>query len=160
MYSTSQSISQKSVRPYKITDFDDVLGLLQSNIPDFFDLNELSDFQNYLLHFREDYFVVEFENKIIAAGGVNYLPKEKLARLAWDMVRKNYHKKGLGAMLLNHRIKHIQTKTSYTKVDVRSSQFAFRFYEKQNFKLIHKIKDYWAPGFDLYHLSIDELPKK
>jgi N-acetylglutamate synthase-like GNAT family acetyltransferase len=152
MNSSSNTQSVNILRSYKARDFDNVVDLLKSNIPEFFAPSEIEDFKNYLLHSREDYFVLEREDRIIAAGGINYLPDEDLARLAWDMVHNDFHKKGFGAILLNHRINHIKTFTSFTSVDVRSSQFAFKFYQKHDFRLVCQEKDFWGAGFDLYHL--------
>jgi ribosomal-protein-alanine N-acetyltransferase len=152
MNSSLNTPSDNLLRPYENKDFDNVIDLLKGNIPKFFAPIELEDFKNYLLHSREDYFVLERANQIIAVGGINYLPDDHSARLAWDMVHIDFHKRGFGAMLLNYRMQHIKRHTSFTSVDVRSSQFAFKFYQKQNFRLVCQEKDFWGPGFDLYHL--------
>lgn len=39
---------------------------------------------------------------------------------------------------------------SIPKIIVKTSQVAYKFYEKQVFKLFEIKKDYWAGGFDLY----------
>jgi ribosomal protein S18 acetylase RimI-like enzyme len=40
-----------------------------------------------------------------------------------------------------------------TTIMVRTSQLAYKFYEKNGFILKEIEKDYWAKGFDLYSMT-------
>jgi len=59
----------------------------------------------------------------------------------------------LGTKLLNYRIDKLNSFESIQKITVRTSQVAYKFYEKQGFKLFEIKKDYWAEGFDLYNME-------
>ncbi|MNT72573.1 hypothetical protein D3C72_2111900 [compost metagenome] len=63
----------------------------------------------------------------------------------------------MGTKLLNHRIHKLNSIDSIQKIIVRTSQVAYRFYEKQGFKLFEIKKDYWAEGFDMYTMEYEQL---
>lgn len=70
------------IRPYFQNDKIAVIELLRSNTPTFFDPAEEKYLIEYLNKELEDYFVVEENNDIIGAGGVNYFLQEKIARIS------------------------------------------------------------------------------
>lgn len=132
------------IRSYNHRDKEKVLQILDLNTPAFFDAIERKEFIQYLENEVEDYFVVEENNEIIGAGGINYFPKERKARIAWDMIKPNAQGKGIGRHLTQHRIDHINTKKGFDLIIVRTSQLAFQFYEKLNFKIV-KLKKTFGP---------------
>lgn len=146
------------IRPYSHNDKDDVVLLLELNTPEYFDLAEKNDFEKYLNEGVEDYFVIEYKGKIVGAGGINYIKHESTARFSWDMINPNLQGLGYGRELILHRIKHINTQCEINKIEVRTSQYAYRFYEKMNFKLVKIEKDYWAEGYDLYLMELHNVP--
>ncbi len=142
-----------TIREYHKSDRAGVLGLLDSNTPDYFALSERADMEHYLDHELEDYFVVEKEGRIIGAGGINYVPEKKRAVLAWGMITPDLHGKGIGTILTKHRIEHINAMVEIESMIVRTTQLTYKFYEKMNFKLVKTQNDYWGEGFDLYHME-------
>ena len=143
------------IRAYRSEDKLEVMELLRKNIPAFFASEEEEDFQQYLEKEQEDYFVYKEGLKIIGAGGINYFPKENEARISWDMIDPEYHGKGIGSKLVRHRLQHIQERAEgIDTIIVRTSQVAFRFYEKMGFELKRIEKDFWAEGFDLYLMKM------
>lgn len=68
------------IRYYCTKDREELIELMQLNIPHYFALSELEDFITYLDKNVEDYFVVEDSAKIIACGGINYFPDQRQAR--------------------------------------------------------------------------------
>ncbi|NAA11186.1 GNAT family N-acetyltransferase, partial [Escherichia coli] len=42
---------------------------------------------------------------------------------------------------------------SIQKITVRTSQLAYKFYEKQGFTLKEIQRDYWAKDFDMYSME-------
>ncbi len=102
----------------------------------------------------EDYFVVEINNTIVGAGGINYSPKEQSAIISWDLIAPSYHGKGIGTQLTQFRIKHIHTKPNVNSIIVRTSQLAYPFYKKMGFNLETIKKDYWAIDYDLYYMTM------
>ena len=128
-----------------------VLELLDLNTPEFFDPEERAEFEAYLDHEKEDYFVYVEGDQIIGVGGINYFPEEKTARIAWDMIHPDHHGKGIGSKLTQHRIDCVkQHPLGYTRIIVRTSQLAYKFYEKMGFRLVEITENYWAEGYHLY----------
>ena len=143
------------IRAYRSEDKLAVMELLRKNIPAFFASEEEEDFLHYLENELEDYFVYQEGIKIIGAGGINYFPKEKAARISWDMIDPECQGKGIGSKLVRHRLRFILEKSERVNtITVRTSQVAFRFYEKMGFELEKVEKDYWAEGFDLYLMKM------
>lgn len=139
---------------YKQINKDDVVSLLSLNTPIFFAPEEKKEFIHYLENVLEDYFVIEENNQILACGGINYFPEEKLARLSWDIVHPNYHGKGLGKLLCQHRINLLKNNSKIDKIVVRTSQFTYKFYEKNRFRLTEVVENYWAKGYHLYKMEM------
>lgn len=146
------------IRDYRTNDKSEVIDLLRLNTPEYFDPSEEKDFENYLDHQAEDYFVYEVNSKIIGAGGINYCLKDKLARISWDMIDPKLQGKGIGKKLIQYRLKRINENPEIEQIMVRTSQLAYQFYEKFGFELERVEKDFWAKNFDLYQLTIKNNP--
>lgn len=140
------------IRPYHPEDHPALLALFQHLVPEYFAPAEEADYRHYLNHEAEGYFVAETEGRIIAAGGLNQAPEAGVMRLAWDLVHSQCHGQGWGSQLIQHRLAQLQQRSDIHTIEVRSSQLAYRFYQRQGFTLCQVEKDYWAPGFDLYRL--------
>lgn len=138
------------IRKHTLSDNSKILTLFDSNTPKYFSPTERKDLENYLEKEIEDYFVLETHDKILATGGINY--NSDVAIISWDFVDPNFQGKGLGSILLNHRIKYIQKNNPGYPIKVRTSQLTDKFYEKNGFQEIQRIKDYWAKGFDLVEM--------
>lgn len=127
--------------------------------PTFFDASERSDYRHYLRQEKEDYYIVLNNEICVAAGGINYEPERKKAFISWDLIHPDFHGKGIGRKLMQHRLKRIQSHSNAEQIIVRTSQLVYPFYEKQGFVLEKTVKDYWAEGFDLYQMSM-KIAKK
>jgi len=143
------------IRDYSIEDKPKLIELLRLNTPEYFDVSEEIDFENYLDNEVEDYFVYLENSKIIGAGGINYFPKENLARISWDMIDPEFQGKGIGKKLTKHRINHLNKNPNIELIVVRTTQLVYKFYEKIGFKLEKVEKDFWAKGFDLYLMQMN-----
>ncbi|MFK7756672.1 MAG: GNAT family N-acetyltransferase [Flavobacteriales bacterium] len=144
------------IRQYKKADKPKVLELVRLNTPEFFHPSEENDLNVYLENELEEYFVFEEEGEIVGAGGLNYFPKEQSARISWDVVSPEAHGKGIGSQLVQFRIKQAFSRSEVRTLIVRTSQLAYKFYEKQGFKLDEVKKDFWAEGYDLYLMSMSK----
>ena len=142
-----------NIRPYTPTDKLAVVKLLQLNTPAFFDESEQIDLEHYLDNETEDYFVIESDSEIIGAGGINYFLSENHARIAWDFIHPDQHRKGTGRLLTQHRLNHLKSYPEVHKIIVRTSQHVYKFYEKLNFKIVAIKPDFWAVGYDLYEME-------
>lgn len=143
------------IRLYTIKDRSKVIALLRQNIPEYFDPSEESYFEKYLDNDVEDYFVYEYNTEIIGAGGINYFPEEKLARISWDIIDPKSQGKGIGKKLIQYRINRLNANPNVEWIVVRTSQLAYKFYEKMGFKLEKIEKDFWAKNFDLYQMQME-----
>lgn len=143
------------IRSYQAGDKPHLLALLQLNTPTYFAPAERTDYEQYLAHELEDYYILEQDNQVVGAGGINYVDRGQTARISWDLLHPDYQGKGLGSQLVQHRIAHIKGKPGIHQIVVRTSQLVYPFYEKQGFQLVLTQKDYWATGYDLYQLQID-----
>jgi len=122
------------------------------NTPQYFAKTEIKDFDHYLDSAIEQYFVIEINDKIVGSGGINFEKTSKTGKLSWDIINPDFQGKGLGTDLLKHRIALLQSMPDVEKITVRTSQFAFQFYEKNGFVLEETQKDFWAKGFDMYKM--------
>ncbi|AHM59051.1 acetyltransferase [Flammeovirgaceae bacterium 311] len=143
------------IRPYTTGDKQELISLLKLNIPQYFAESEEDDFIEYLDCYLEDYFVVEEGGKLIGSGGINYFPEDGIAPISWDMIHPAYQGKGFGKSLTLHRISNIRKNPAIRRVVVRTTQLAYKFYEKVGFTLLKTEKDFWAEGFDLYQMTLD-----
>ncbi|KGE13321.1 GNAT family N-acetyltransferase [Sphingobacterium deserti] len=140
------------IRPYQSTDKATLLELLRLLVPTYFAEEEIADLSEYLDNEVERYFVAEEQGKLVAAAGINFEKEHGIGKLSWDFVHPDKHGRGLGKMLLNYRIDLIIKMPQVQEITVRTSQLAYRFYEKHGFKVVDIQKDYWAPGFDMYKM--------
>lgn len=158
----------QKIRIYTEKDKNQLIKLIQLNIPTYFDSSEEEEFVEYLETKKEDYFVIEDKttNQIIGCGGINYFFDDiaifgkdskngkNLARISWDIIHPNFQGQGIGKRLLLHRINHIQSQ-GIKCIVVRTSQLAYKFYQKVGFELEKTEKDFWAKGFDLYQMKMN-----
>lgn len=144
------------IRPYTPEDNDKLLEILRLNTPVFFHPKEEEDFVDYLKNHVQYYFVAEDAGMIIGAGGFNTgFDKGKTVRISWDMIHPDSQGKGIGKMLTQFRINQIKQLPLVDKIVVRTTQLAYKFYQKNGFELEKTEKDFWAAGFDLYQMKLE-----
>jgi ribosomal protein S18 acetylase RimI-like enzyme len=142
-----------NIREYQIKDKDSVLNLFFLNTPEFFSVEEEKDLVYYLDHEIEYYFVLEFNNQVVGCGGFNFSGDDTNGKIAWDIVHPGFQGKSFGRKLLDYRIERMKTFKKLKAITVRTSQLAYKFYEKSGFQLIEVEENYWAEGFDLYKMG-------
>lgn len=144
------------IRPYEEKDKESVINCMRSNVPEHFEHSEIDDLIYYLENEIEDYFVLEYDGKIKAASGINY--EQKQGKLSWDFVDADAQGKGFGSKLLKHRLSILRDNADIDLITVRTSQTAYRFYQKHQFAVQRIVKNYWADGFDLYEMTYKPKP--
>jgi GNAT superfamily N-acetyltransferase len=140
------------IRPYNIEDKSKLIEILKLNVPEYFAESEIEDLDNYLDDEIEQYFVAELNKEIIGAGGINFESDYKIGIISWDFMNPKFQGIGLGTNLLRYRIELLKSMKSIEIISVRTSQLAYKFYEKNGFVLKEIKKDYWAKGFDMYKM--------
>ena len=146
-------IEKLTIREYKATDKDNVLAILKLNVPAYFAESEIKDLEDYLENNLEKYYVIAIEQQIIGAGGINFEDKGKTAKISWDFIDPKFQGLGIGQSLLKYRIDLVKSIDNSITIMVRTSQLAYKFYEKNGFILQEIEKDYWAKGFDLFSMT-------
>jgi ribosomal-protein-alanine N-acetyltransferase len=133
-----------------------------SNTPSFFAPVEQPLFESWLDDLekgrqRKDaviYNYVLFEDQLpVASGGFYVGALDHKARMAWGMVHRAHHRRGLGREFLNFRIRRIRQMFPYSLIALDTTQFSFGFYEKQGFVVTGITKDFYAPGMDRYDME-------
>ncbi len=132
-----------------------MLSVFRANTPKFFSPDEESDLISFLDHEIEEYYVLLVDNQIIGSGGVNYENNRTIGIISWGMIHPDYHGKYLGTKLLKYRIRQLHKNKTVESIRVRTSQHVYRFYEKQGFKLVNVVNDYWVKGIDLYEMQYE-----
>ena len=143
------------IRKYTSFDQDSILEMLRLNTPTYFAPEEKDDLINYLNNHSENYFVIEYGKAIVSCGGFNFSDEKNVIRISWDMVDPQYQGMGFGSRLTTFRIELIKQIPNVKRISVRTSQLAFKYYERFGFKLEEVVKDFWAPGFDMYRMEMN-----
>jgi ribosomal protein S18 acetylase RimI-like enzyme len=141
------------IREYKNSDKEVVLNLLRLNTPKYFSPDEEKDLIYYLENEIDYYFVLEINNQIVGAGGINFSDDKTIGKISWDIFHPEFQGKSLGSQLLIYRIEKLRQFKDIQQISVRTSQLVFKFYEKLGFELIEIVEDYWAKGFHLYQMK-------
>ena len=126
------------IREYLTTDKEVVMNLIKLNTPNFFAKEEVNDLSNYLDKGIELYYVLLVDGKVVGCGGINFAEKRTIGKI-------------------RYRIEVLKAIPSIKKITVRTSQLAYKFYEKQGFTLNEIKRNYWADGFDMYSMQYNEL---
>jgi len=142
------------IRSYTPSDYESAIRLLKANTPHYFHPDEEVDFRNYLAGELDDYYVLLIDQKVVGVAGLNYNHADELAVFAWAMVHPAMHGQGLGRRLVAHRLAHLAASVPHYRVQVRTSQHTYGFYEKMGFTLQNIVKDYWAPDMHLYDMIL------
>lgn len=146
------------IREYTRADKAAVMQLFILNTPRYFSMEEEAGFLEYLDAKVEKYFVMEVEQVIAGAGGINYSDDCATGVISWDMLHPDYQGRGLGRRLLEYRISMLKNTEGIQRITVRTSQLTYRFYEKSGFQIRETVKDYWAKGFDLCFMEYRMSP--
>ena len=64
------------------------------------------------------------------------------------------HKEVALEKLTQHRINYLKGNSQIEIIRVRTSQHAYKFYEKMGFKLEKIKRNYWAKNFDMYIMQM------
>jgi [ribosomal protein S18]-alanine N-acetyltransferase len=140
------------IREYIKQDREMVLDLFRLNAPKYFAPEEETDLAFYLDHEIEFYFVLELDKVIVGCGGFNFSEDKTNGIISWDILHPDFQGRSLGRNLLNYRIERLKKFPQVQQITVRTSQLAYKFYEKLGFKIIEVVENYWAKGFHLYKM--------
>jgi ribosomal protein S18 acetylase RimI-like enzyme len=148
------------IRPYSQNDRKELLAILNANVPLFFHPDEVHDFSRYLDTHADFYLVCQEDDRIQGGSGWYYHRAEKLGSVSWVFCRPDGQGKGYGTRLVEHCLALLREEKDLAKVVVRTSQLAFKFFQKFKFEVVRTEKNYWASGFDLYLMEMKQIGLK
>ena len=142
------------VRPYAPSARAACLALFDSNLPEFFAAHERDDFARFLDEPGATILVLETTGpELIACGGYYIRDGSGKGGLAWGMVARGWHRRGVGRTLLHARLRALQT-AGADVVTVRTSQHSRGFFEREGFEEVRVVRDGFAPGIDMIELRL------
>ncbi len=145
---------QLSVRDYDAGDRAACLYLFDSNTPEFFAPEERGEYRRFLDHLPCSYIVLSSPDEgVVAAGGYYVREPPSPGGLAWGLVARAWHRRGVGSELLQLRLSRLRA-SHVQSVRVRTSQRSRGFYERAGFRLVRVVPQGFAPNADLVELSL------
>jgi [ribosomal protein S18]-alanine N-acetyltransferase len=153
-----------NIRPYKLADREACIELFKGNMPKYFSISELPEFELWLdaqetkkeQHSdtrNEQYFVVEIMDEIVGCGGYARINPDEVG-LTWGMVSQALHGKGIGKVFLEYRLDAIKSWFSSASVILDTTQLSYGFFERLGFKVIDITKDFYGQGLDRYDMKL------
>ena len=121
-------------RLYQDTDREACLAVFDTNLPDYFAAHERDKFSAFLQALPGPYFVMEHNDAVVACGGYA-LSSPLSARLTWGIVRREFHRQGLGRFLLLYRLRSLtRDHPAVEMVGLATTAQAAPFFESQGFR--------------------------
>lgn len=132
------------IRPYATSDREAALVCFRSNVPAFFSAQEEDWFISALDEPDGPNFVVVCDGQVVGFGGYEVSTTYNHAVLVFGQIHAQWHGKGLGSLLLQHRIQHLKTHAPPTKYLIIDTTLKVApFYVKQGFEIVA----HWREGF-------------
>lgn len=142
------------IRPYQPTASASLLNIFQMNVPAAFGANEVAEYAEFLNTHTDPYFVAEHNGQVVGACGAYMTQDQQTARISWILTNPGTHELSVGSALMGHCLDLIRQWPTVRHIECRTSQVAYRFFEKFGFALHYTKPDKWAPGLDLYFMSM------
>ena len=141
-------------RPYTAADAGACLALFDGNVPTYFATSERAEYAAFLAAPECPYFVgVAPDGAVLACGGYFREDDEPATGgLAWGIVDRAWHGRGLGRQLLAMRLAGLATLPGVETLAIRTSQHTERFYARAGFEVVRRVPDGHAPGIDLVEM--------
>lgn len=148
-----------TIEKYNPIDKFECIKVFESNMPQFFLEQELTDFQNWIgQNDCPDFYVLKKDETIIGFGGF-YLELKK-ARLVYGVIDRRYQNKGHGTRLLDYRIQQIKEKDKDLAIGLEATALNYKFFEKLGFKIIEIVPYYYYSTIDKYDMILHTYPLK
>lgn len=144
-----------NIREYRPEDENKIMEVFLENVPKYFAAHEAEEFRMFLREGPSNYYLILVSGNITGAGGFDFTADRQSAYLCWGFLAPAYHGKGIGRQLLDFRIKKISGNEHVTSLKVRTSQLAYKFFERNGFVLKQVVENFWAEGLDLYDMEYE-----
>ncbi|MDX9992185.1 MAG: GNAT family N-acetyltransferase [Anaerolineales bacterium] len=143
-------------RPYQAADQAACLALFDGNTPPYFDPSERPAFESFLERQACPFFVLEQNGQVVACGGYCHQDPGEIV-LAWGMVQRSLHQRGLGSILLSKRIEKILQDDPRARIVIDTSQHSQAFFARRGFRVSGGTENYYGPG--LHRVDMEYCPK-
>ena len=147
-----------TIRPYESTDTETLVRVFRKNVPIAFGENEIAEYADFLTKNTDPYFVADHNGQVVGACGYYLIQDGQTARICWILADPDTKGLGVGRTLLQHNLDLIRQQPTVRLIECSTSQVAYRFFEKFGFQLQYTKPNVWAPGLDLYFMSMPSLP--
>ena len=151
------------IRSYSPTDKASCIATFISNVPVFFTEGEITDYSNFLdslpQRFAENttqYYVVVVDDEVIGAGGFGDKDNSDKFSLAWGLVHNDFHKKGYGEALLNHRLSEFKRLYPTKTLVLDTTQHSYTFFAKYGFEVTEFTPDFYEEGMHRYDMVLNQ----
>src|SRR5207237_6651744 len=97
---------------------------------------------------------MEQDGPIAGCGGYFLTEDKALARLVLGMVRRDWHRQGLGRFLLLFRLREITKAGGVRMVRLETPQHSAPFFESQGFKVVRVANGGYAAALDQVEITM------
>lgn len=140
----SRQTESVHIREYAIADRDAAIACFRSNVPEFFSAGDEDWFTSALDEPDGPNFVVVDDGQVVGFGGYEVSDNYNHAVLVFGQIHAGWHGKGLGSMLLRHRIRHLKSHGPATKYLIIDTTLKVApFYVRHGFEIVA----HWREGF-------------
>ena len=144
-----------TLRPYLPTDAEPLLTVFRKNVPIAFAVVEIDEYARFLPQNNDPYFVAECNGRVAGACGYYLILENSVARICWILSDPDVSGSGVGGALLEHVLNQILIHPTVAVIECQTSQVAYQFFEKFGFVLRNMEPNHWAPGLDLYFMTLE-----
>ena len=154
-----------TIEQYNATHRQSCIEAFRSNVPLFFTVGEVSDFEEFLDSMEGRigaapnnavYFVALHGEEVIGCGGFGHRDGEQVISLAWGLVHNDHHKRGIGKQLLVYRIEKIKEMHPGLPLVLDTTQHSFHFFEQLGFRTTKVTDDFYAVGMHRYDMVLSD----
>lgn len=154
------------IRPYQKNDRTTALLAFKSNVPDFFTIPEIQQFETWLdkfdnpssrqPEFQFHYFILTLNERLIGCGGFVHDQEKNECRFAWGFVDRAFHKKGFGKVMFDFRLNKIKQLFPTAAIKLDTTQHSYTFFEKYGFVTEKYTADGYTTGMHRYDMKLQE----
>lgn len=159
-------LNRALIRPYHETDKAACMLAFKSNVPLFFTVPEIAQFENWLAKFEGSamdehgfqlyYFVLLLDCAIIGCGGFAHDVAKNESTFSWGMVHRAYHKKGFGKLLFDYRLAKMKAHYPTAAILLDTTQHSYTFFQKYGFVTEKYTKEGYGEGMHRYDMKLKE----
>ncbi len=137
-------LSSISFRLYTPSDREACLGIFDDNCPEYFAVNERSDYAEFLDNCPQGYEVCVMNGEVIGAYGLCG-DSEHCRNLNWILISPNTQGLGVGREFMSRAI-HCAKDLNVAQINIAASHLSAPFFAKYGAEEVSEIPDGWGIG--------------